>query len=80
MPCIWSMPWASVFSTIRAMVCTVRTGYSPTLVSPDSMTASAPSRIAFATSEASARVDGEEIIDSSISSPRSPASPSAAPQ
>ncbi len=43
------------------------TGYSPTLVSPESITASAPSRIAFATSEASARVGrGAEIIDSSI--------------
>ena len=67
MPCIWSMPWASVFSTIRAMVSTASTGYSPTLVSPDNITASAPSRIAFATSEASARVGrGEEIMDSSI--------------
>ena len=36
-------------------------------VSPDSMIASAPSKIAFATSEASARVGrGESIIDSSI--------------
>ena len=49
------------------MVCTVSTGYSPTLVSPDSITASAPSRMALATSEASARVGrGAEIIDSSI--------------
>ena len=52
---------------MRAMVATVMTGYSPTLVSPDSMTASAPSRTAFATSEVSARVGtGLEIIDSSI--------------
>ncbi len=52
---------------IRAMVSTVWTGYSPTLVSPDSITASAPSSTAFATSEASARVGaGLEIIDSSI--------------
>ena len=32
------------------------TGYFPTAVSPESITASVPSRIAFATSEASARV------------------------
>ena len=39
----------------------------PTLVSPDSITASAPSSTALATSEASARVGaGLEIIDSSI--------------
>ena len=42
-------------------------GYSPTLVSPDSITASAPSSTALATSEASARVGaGLVIIDSSI--------------
>ena len=42
-------------------------GYSPTLVSPDSITASAPSSTALATSLASARVGaGEVIIDSSI--------------
>ena len=52
---------------IRAIVSTVWIGYSPTLVSPESITASAPSRMALATSEASARVgDGLEIIDSSI--------------
>ena len=52
---------------IRAIVSTVSMGYSPTLVSPDSITASAPSRTALATSEASARVGaGLEIIDSSI--------------
>ena len=42
-------------------------GYSPTLVSPESITASAPSRTALATSLASARVGaGAVIIDSSI--------------
>ena len=42
-------------------------GYSPTLVSPESITASAPSSTALATSEASARVGaGLVIIDSSI--------------
>ena len=56
---------SSVDAMIRAMVSTVWTGYSPTLVSPDSITASAPSSTAFATSEASARVGaGLEIIDS----------------
>ena len=52
---------------MRAIVSTVWTGYSPTPVSPDSITASAPSRIALATSDTSARVGvGLEIIDSSI--------------
>ena len=52
---------------MRAIVSTVWTGYSPTPVSPESITASAPSRIALATSETSARVGGGlEIIDSSI--------------
>jgi hypothetical protein len=62
-----SRPWSSVEAMMRAMVETVMTGYSPTLVSPDSMTASAPSSTALATSEVSARVGiGLEIIDSSI--------------
>ena len=52
---------------MRAIVATVSIGYSPTLVSPDSITASAPSSTALATSEASARVGrGAVIIDSSI--------------
>ena len=52
---------------IRAMVATASTGYAPTLVSPESMSASAPSSTALATSEASARVGrGALIIDSSI--------------
>ena len=43
------------------------TGNSPTAVSPESMIAVVPSRIAFATSDASARVgSGAWIIDSSI--------------
>jgi hypothetical protein len=42
-------------------------GYSPTAVSPESITADVPSRIAFATSLASARVgSGECTIVSSI--------------
>ena len=49
-------PWSSVDAMIRAMVSTVSMGYSPTLVSPESITASAPSSTALATSEASARV------------------------
>ena len=44
---------------IRLIVATACTGYLPTLVSPDSITASAPSMTAFATSEASARVGRE---------------------
>ena len=51
-----SMACASVAMMIRAIVSTVCTGYSPTLVSPDSISASAPSSTALATSEASARV------------------------
>src|SRR4051812_50087507 len=59
--------WCSVETMIRAIVRTVSMGYSPTLVSPDSITASAPSSTALATSEASARVGaGLLIIDSSI--------------
>ena len=49
------------------MVRTVLIGYRPTLVSPESITASAPSSTALATSEASARVGRElVIIESSI--------------
>ncbi len=49
------------------MVLTVSTGYLPTLVSPESITASAPSSTALATSDASARVGREfSIIESSI--------------
>ena len=54
-------------AAIRAIVATASTGYSPTAVSADSMTADVPSRIAFATSDASARVgSGRWIIVSSI--------------
>ena len=63
---IRSRPCSSVFSMIRAMVRTHSIGYSPTLVSPESITASAPSSTALAQSEASARVGlGALIIDSS---------------
>ena len=49
------------------MYATDSTGNSPTAVSPESMIALVPSRIAFATSDASARVgSGAWIIDSSI--------------
>ncbi len=62
-----SRPCSSVESTMRAMVSTTTTGYLPTLVSPESMTASAPSRTALATSLVSARVGtGFSIMDSSI--------------
>ncbi len=58
---------ASTASMICAIVCTERIGYGPTLVSPESITASAPSSTAFATSDASARVGRElVIIESSI--------------
>src|SRR5580765_1766520 len=49
------------------MYATASTGYSPTAVSPESITADVPSRIAFATSLASARVgSGECTMVSSI--------------
>ncbi len=49
------------------MVATASTGYCPAADSADSITASAPSKIAVATSETSARVGtGLVIIDSSI--------------
>ena len=52
---------------MRAIVRTASSGYLPTEVSPDSITASAPSSTALATSDASARVGREfSIIDSSI--------------
>ncbi len=59
--------WSSVETMMRAIVSTTVMGCSPTLVSPESITASAPSSTALATSEASARVGaGLVIIDSSI--------------
>ena len=49
------------------MNATASTGYWPIAVSPESITAEVPSRIAFATSLASARVGSAcTIIDSSI--------------
>ena len=49
------------------MACTALTGYLPTALSADSITASVPSMTAFATSETSARVGtGLWIIDSII--------------
>ena len=44
---------------MRAIICTASTGYSPDAVSAESMTASEPSKIALATSDASARVGRE---------------------
>ena len=46
----------SVWMAISLMVWMVRKGYFPTDVSPESITASEPSRMAFATSVTSARV------------------------
>ena len=52
---------------IRAIVSTASIAKSPTDVSPESISASAPSRTAFAQSVASARVGREfVIIESSI--------------
>ena len=52
---------------MRAIVATASTGNRPDAVSADNMIASVPSRIALATSDASARVGrGWSIIDSSI--------------
>src|SRR6266852_3003297 len=52
---------------MRFIVATASAGYCPAADSADSITASAPSKIAVATSETSARVGtGLEIIDSSI--------------
>ena len=54
-------------SAIEAIIATVSTGYWPTAVSCESITASVPSKIALATSVASARVGrGDETIESSI--------------
>ena len=47
-------------SAIAAIISTAPTGYSPTAVSWESITASVPSRIALATSATSARVGREE--------------------
>ena len=59
--------FCSTAEMMRAIVRTASSGYLPTEVSPDSITASAPSSTALATSEASARVGREfSIIDSSI--------------
>ena len=57
----------STARAIRSMTATASTGYSPIAVSPESISAEVPSRIAFATSVASARVGSAwSIIDSSI--------------
>ena len=61
------MPSDSTASAIRFMVATASRGYWPEALSADSMTASAPSNTAVATSDTSARVGtGAVIIDSSI--------------
>src|SRR5574341_1224258 len=59
--------WSSASATMRAMMATASRGYLPAAVSAESMTASVPSKMALATSEASARVGrGFSIMDSSI--------------
>src|SRR3954453_14668842 len=61
------MASVSTSSAMRFIVVTASTGYCPAADSAESMTASAPSKIAVATSETSARVGtGLVIIDSSI--------------
>lgn len=57
---------SSAASTIFDMVLTVSIGYWPTEDSAESITASAPSRMALATSDASARVGRELVIIDSI--------------
>ena len=57
----------SAMAAISRIIATVSRGYLPTAVSADSITASVPSRMAFATSLASARVGrGLSTIDCSI--------------
>jgi hypothetical protein len=57
----------STARAMRAIVSTASTGYAPTAVSAESMIAEVPSRIALATSDASARVgSGRWTIVSSI--------------
>ncbi len=72
--CSWSLWWETfavgLFSASRHtsfMVLTAFTGCAPTAVSAESITASVPSKTAFATSKTSALVGiGLVIIDSSI--------------
>ena len=57
----------SAASATSAIVRTVSTGYAPTAVSSESISASVPSITALATSFTSARVgSGDRVIDSSI--------------
>mmetsp|Transcript_39082 Transcript_39082/g.124422 ORF Transcript_39082/g.124422 Transcript_39082/m.124422 type:complete len:308 (+) Transcript_39082:1953-2876(+) len=63
---LWLTP-SSAQRAMRAMVATALEGAMPLAVSPESMTASTPSKTALATSVISARVGSTEpIIDSSI--------------
>ena len=58
---------ASAAAAIASAARAAKTGYAPIAVSPESITASAPSRTALATSLASARVGRDAVsIDSSI--------------
>ena len=66
-PVTWSRAISSACRQVRAMISTAAVGNLPPAVSPLSITQSAPSRTALATSEHSARVGrGLLIIDSSI--------------
>ena len=63
----WRSNNGSADSMMRLIMLTDPTGYFPTAVSPESITASVPSKTALATSLASARVgEGLVIMDSSI--------------
>ncbi|MNC46764.1 hypothetical protein D3C75_957940 [compost metagenome] len=69
--CFMKISWwfraDSAFSAMRDIVSTDSTGYLPAAVSPESMIASVPSKIAFATSLASARVGrGLRCMESNI--------------
>jgi len=58
---------ALTWRMMRSLVATAAVACNPTLVSPESITASAPSRTALATSEVSARVGrGADTMDSRI--------------
>merc|ERR1719353_2406670 len=67
---LWNCLWHMADSASRqhaAIIFTASSGYEPLAVSPESITQSAPSSTALATSETSARVGrGLVVIDSSI--------------
>ena len=58
----WRVSKVSAARAMRFIISTVSRGYSPTAVSPESMQASAPSRIALETSATSARVGSPRVL------------------